>query len=65
MRYKCYVLYLQIIDHGPPNELQRREGYWQHELMTLQPWGLNIRDELNGGAGEDKAWFNATNLQVL
>ena len=29
-------------------ELQRREGYWQHELMTFVPWGLNIRDELNG-----------------
>ena len=29
-------------------ELERREGYWQHELMTFVPWGLNIRDELNG-----------------
>lgn len=29
-------------------ELQRREGYWQHELMTFVPWGLNTRDELNG-----------------
>ena len=29
--------------------LKRREGYWQHELMTLLPWGLNTRDELNGG----------------
>ena len=28
--------------------MQRREGYWQHELMTFVPWGLNIRDELNG-----------------
>ena len=29
-------------------ELGRREGYWQNELMTFVPWGLNIRDELNG-----------------
>ena len=29
-------------------ELQRREGYWQHELMSFVPWGMNIRDELNG-----------------
>jgi len=38
-----------VIDQSAPEELQRREGYWQHELMTLQPWGLNVRDELNGG----------------
>ena len=29
-------------------ELQRREGYWQHELMSFVPWGMNIRDDLNG-----------------
>jgi hypothetical protein len=43
----------QIIDHvgvgGSDSALlRRREGYWQHELMTLLPWGLNTRDELNG-----------------
>ena len=49
-------LYFQVIDHVPESEgstasaaLKRREGYWQHELMTLLPWGLNTRDELNGG----------------
>jgi hypothetical protein len=47
--FKSNVNNLQVIDQGPSNELQRREGYWQHELMTLLPWGLNIRDELNGG----------------
>jgi len=40
---------IQIIDHtSSPDCLQRREGYWQHELMTLLPWGLNTRDELSG-----------------
>jgi len=40
---------IQIIDHTTSAEcLQRREGYWQHELMTLLPWGLNTRDELSG-----------------
>jgi hypothetical protein len=54
-----YVYFqLQIIDQINPRkgedseklkqELQRREGYWQHELMTFEPWGLNTRDELNG-----------------
>ena len=39
----------QIIDHTTDADgLQRREGYWQHELMTLLPWGLNTRDELSG-----------------
>ena len=42
----------QIIDHVTAAEegglLRRREGYWQHELMTLPPWGLNTRDELGG-----------------
>jgi len=38
-----------IIDHTTSADcLQRREGYWQHELMTLLPWGLNTRDELSG-----------------
>ena len=56
-----YVYFqLQIIDQIKPQkggnseklkqELQRREGYWQHELMTFEPWGLNTRDELNGSA---------------
>ena len=56
-----YVYFqLQIIDQVKPQkgessdklnqELQRREGYWQHELMTFEPWGLNTRDELNGAA---------------
>ena len=56
-----YVYFqLQIIDQIIPQkgenseklkqELQRREGYWQHELMTFEPWGLNTRDELNGSA---------------
>ena len=26
--------------------LQEREIYWQHTLMTLEPYGLNKRDEL-------------------
>ena len=49
---------MQIIDQVRPEkgesseqlkkELQRREGYWQHELMTFVPWGLNTRDELSG-----------------
>ena len=47
---------MQIIDHVTSAEagdlLRRREGYWQHELMTLPPWGLNTRDELAGGQGE-------------
>lgn len=42
-------LRIQIIDHTTSSDgLQRREGYWQHELMTLLPWGLNTRDELSG-----------------
>ena len=56
----CGYIYfqLQIIDQIKPRkgedseklkqELLRREGYWQHELMTFEPWGLNTRDELNG-----------------
>ena len=55
----CGYIYfqLQIIDQIKPQkgedseklkqELLRREGYWQHELMTFEPWGLNTRDELN------------------
>jgi hypothetical protein len=43
------IFCFQIIDHtSSPDGLQRREGYWQHELMTLLPWGLNTRDELSG-----------------
>ena len=49
-------LFFQVIDQvrGEDNveklrkELERREGYWQNELMTFVPWGLNIRDEVNG-----------------
>ena len=26
--------------------LQEREIYWQHTLMTLEPYGLNKRDNL-------------------
>ena len=47
-----FFLPSQIIDHVTAAEegdlLRRREGYWQHELMTLPPWGLNTRDELGG-----------------
>jgi len=39
---------IQIIDTCDAEELPRREGYWQHELSTLAPGGLNIRDELGG-----------------
>ena len=35
-----------IYPHSLKQELQRREGYWQHELMTFEPWGLNTRDEV-------------------
>ena len=27
--------------------LQECETYWKHTLMTLEPYGLNKRDELN------------------
>ena len=37
-----------MIDKCHGEELARREGYWQHELRTLVPEGLNIRDELGG-----------------
>lgn len=47
-RHDPFLVFFQIIDQTP-DELGRREGYWQHELMTLLPWGLNTRDELNGG----------------
>jgi len=43
---------IQIIDqiHEPDShkrrkDLLRREGYWQHELSTFVPMGLNTRDE--------------------
>ena len=29
-------------------ELPAREGFWQHELSTFSPHGINIRDELGG-----------------
>lgn len=44
--YNCWSI--QIIDKCAADELSRREGYWQHELRTLVPDGLNIRDELGG-----------------
>jgi len=44
--YNCWTI--QIIDKCPVEDLARREGYWQHELHTLIPEGLNIRDELGG-----------------
>jgi len=43
---------IQIIDqiHEPDShkrrkDLLRREGYWQRELSTFVPMGLNTRDE--------------------
>ena len=46
------LLNLQIIDqihepdaHKRKKDLSRREGYWQHELSTFVPMGLNTRDE--------------------
>lgn len=43
---------IQIIDqihepdaHKRKKDLSRREGYWQHELSTFVPMGLNTRDE--------------------
>jgi len=45
-------LQLQVIDViGPGSgvvDLLSREGYWQHELKTFSPGGINIRDELGG-----------------
>ncbi len=39
----------QIIDHcDGADSLKRREAYWIHELKTMNPWGINARDELNG-----------------
>ena len=38
---------IQIIDQtSSPVNLTSREGYWQNTLMTLTPWGLNKRNEL-------------------
>jgi len=49
---------IQIIDqihepdaHKRKKDLVRREGYWQRELSTFIPHGLNTRDE--GGAGSN------------
>jgi len=38
---------IQIIDKCPPSQLGKREGHWMHELGTLMPGGLNVRDELS------------------
>lgn len=48
----AFAFHFQIIDHTSESGhvLKRREGYWQHELMTFHPWGLNVRNELNGNA---------------
>ena len=36
---------LQIIDKCPQKELARRERYWQEELTTMFPVGLNETNE--------------------
>jgi len=37
---------LQIIDRCEDAiSLRRREGYWQRELATMAPCGLNVRNE--------------------
>ena len=43
-------LNIQIIEacHRDGADLLGREGYWQHELQTFSPSGINIRDELGG-----------------
>jgi len=38
---------IQIIDKCPPSQLGKREGHWMHELGTIMPGGLNVRDELS------------------
>jgi len=40
---------IQIIDKCQPHELKSREAYWMHEVKSLAPTGLNIRDEAGGG----------------
>ena len=45
-----FGLILVFSTRNHEKQIQRREGYWQHELMTFDPWGLNTRDELNGAA---------------
>ena len=42
-------LQLQVIELCPSQDLlSAREGFWQHELATFAPLGINIRDELGG-----------------
>ena len=43
-------LSIQVIEVVEPGQdsLLTREGHWQHELSTLSPGGINIRDELGG-----------------
>ena len=36
---------IQIIDKCSTNQMKSREGYWMHELSTLSPVCLNVRDE--------------------
>jgi len=40
---------IQIIDKCQSHELKSREAYWMHEVKSLAPSGLNIRDEAGGG----------------
>ena len=42
--------------------MQRREGYWQHELMTFSPWGINIRDELTDVEAKLNKLISATSI---
>ena len=49
-------LRIQIIELCPPGtQLLTREGFWQHELQTFTPAGINIRDELGGSGGKNKS----------
>ena len=42
-------LTIQVIELVRPVEnLLVREGFWQHELASFAPLGINIRDELGG-----------------
>ena len=42
---------VEVVDCSPGGDgagLGAREGFWQHELDTFAPGGINIRDELGG-----------------
>ena len=42
-------LVIQVIELCPSQDLlPAREGFWQHELASFAPHGINIRDELGG-----------------